>query len=102
MPEPVPKITPPAPVPLFDTEMIGNGALLRVAIAATGFVRAAAVRYSVEVYALVIKLRLLLLALVGLIFEMPVAEVRAVVPLPEPAAELFVVPGMGNGEPESG
>ncbi len=110
VPEPVPNTTPPTPVPLLDTETTGNGALLRVAIATTGFVRAAAVRYSVEVCAMISKLRLLLVALVGVIVEIAVAEVRAVVsvpvavaaPLPEPVAGLFVVPGMGNGEPESG
>ena len=79
-------------------------------MAATGFVRATAVRYSVEVCALVRKLRSLLLTLVGLIGEIAVAEVRAVVsvtvavaaPLPVPAAELCFVPGIGNGEPDSG
>ena len=79
-------------------------------MAATGFVRATAVRYSVEVCALVRKLRSLLFTLVGLIGEMAVAEVRAVVsvtvavaaPLPEPVAGLCFVPRIGNGEPDSG
>lgn len=110
VPVPDPKTTPPTPVPCNDTEGIGNGGLLRVAIAATGFVRATAVRYSVEVCELVMKLRLSLLTLVGLIGEMAVAEVRAVflvigavaAPLPEPTAELWFVAGIGNGEPVSG
>lgn len=78
---------------------------MRVAIA-TGFVRATAVRYSVEVCALVRKLRSSLFTLVALIGEVAVAEVRAVVwvaaPLPEPTAGLCFVPGIGNGEPDWG
>ena len=79
MPVPDPKTTPPAPVPANDTEGIGKGGLLRVAAAATGFVAATAVRYSVEVCALVRKLRSSLLILVRLIGEIVVADVRAVV-----------------------
>lgn len=81
---------------------------MRVAAAATGLVRATAVRYSVEVCVLDRKLRSSLVTLVGLIGEMTVAEVRAVVavtvaaPVPEPAAALCFVPGIGNGEPDSG
>ena len=83
---------------------------MRVAAAATGLVRATAVRYSVEVCVLDRKLRSSLVTLVGLIGEMAVVVVRAVVsiavavaaPVPEPAAALCFEAGTGNGEPDSG